>query len=115
MLRTRFCAGSGVKWGWGDLSPGTPPPGLWENTLERQFAFLSGFLGGPSLYARHYGPPRLRARHLPFAVTPERARQWLGCMAAALEATPEIGRQEAAELLGALGRVAAHMVNTPDG
>ena len=112
---TRFYARVAAEPGLRELFPGSRDPGLWENTLERQFAFLSGFLGGPSLYARHYGPPQLRARHLPFAVTPERARQWLGCMAAALEATPEIGRQEAAELLGALGRVAAHMVNTPDG
>ncbi len=84
------------------------------NTLEKQFAFLSGFLGGPLLYHQTYGHPRLRARHLPFPITPARARAWLGCMKAALEETPEIAREDAAELYAALARVAQHMVNSPD-
>ncbi len=50
-------------------------------TAEKQLAFLTGFLGGPPLYHRTYGPPRLRARHLPHAITPTRGRAWLACMA----------------------------------
>ena len=80
-------------------------------TLEKQFAFLSGFLGGPPLYHERFGHPRLRARHLPFEITPERARAWLACMKAALEETPEIAREDAAELYAALAKVAVHMVN----
>lgn len=57
----------------------------------------------------------LRAGHLPFPVTPARARAWLACMNAALRETPEIDRETAAEYYAALSRVAAHMVNTPDG
>lgn len=83
-------------------------------TAEKQFAFLSGFIGGPPLYHERYGHPRLRARHLPFEVTPGGARAWLACMNAALRETPEIAEAEARELYAALARVAVHMVNTPD-
>lgn len=83
-------------------------------TAEKQLAFLTGFLGGPPLYHQTYGPPRLRARHLPHAITPTRGRAWLACMARALQDTPQIGEAEARELHAALARVAAHMVNAPD-
>ena len=89
-------------------------PGDWEATLDKQYAFMTGFLGGPPLYHQKYGHPRLRARHLPFEVTPARARAWLSCMRAALDETPEIERADAAEYYAALTRVAAHMVNTTD-
>ncbi|WP_045234168.1 globin [Deinococcus pimensis] len=89
-------------------------PGDWEVTRDKQFAFMSGFLGGPPLYHQRYGHPRLRARHLPFPVTPVRARAWLACMKAALDETPEIARADAAEYYAALTKVAAHMVNTED-
>jgi hemoglobin len=35
---------------------------------EKLYLFLSGWLGGPPLYAEKYGHPMLRARHLPFAI-----------------------------------------------
>ncbi|WP_034387135.1 globin [Deinococcus sp. YIM 77859] len=82
-------------------------------TAEKQLAFLTGFLGGPPLYHERFGHPRLRARHLPFPITPARARAWLACMQAALHETPEIAETDARELYAALSRVAVHMVNTP--
>ncbi|GGM00731.1 globin domain-containing protein [Deinococcus aerophilus] len=83
-------------------------------TAEKQLAFLTGFLGGPPLYHQRFGPPRLRARHLPHAITPRRAGAWMACMEAAIHETPELGPDEARELASALARVAVHMVNTPD-
>lgn len=97
-----------------EIFPGSRDPALWAVTQGKQFAFLSGFLGGPPLYHQQYGNPMLRARHLPFAVTPSRARAWLACMQAALVETPEIDQGTAAEMYTALARVAQHMVNTPD-
>jgi hemoglobin len=35
---------------------------------EKRYLFLSGWLGGPSLYIERYAHPMLRARHLPFAI-----------------------------------------------
>lgn len=95
-----------------DLAPIFPAD--LTHTAEKQLAFLTGFTGGPPLYHQRFGHPRLRARHLPFPITPTRARAWLACMNAALRETPEIGEAEARELYAALSRVAAHMVNTPE-
>ena len=113
-LLERFYARVAETDGLAELFPGSRDPSLWSTTLEKQFAFLSGFLGGPPLYHQQYGNPMLRARHLPFAVTLSRAHAWLACMQAALHDTPEIDHDTAAETYMALSRVAQHMVNTPD-
>ncbi|MBD3418489.1 MAG: bacitracin resistance protein BacA [Chitinivibrionales bacterium] len=42
--------------------------------------FLMGIIGGPPIYAQKYGPPRMRARHLKFAID-EPARQVSGWVA----------------------------------
>ena len=39
-----------------------------EAASRKQAAFLVGVLGGPPLYRERYGDPRMRARHLPFAI-----------------------------------------------
>ena len=50
-----------------------------EEASKKSAAFFVTLLGGPPLYFERYGPPRMRARHLPFEID-ERARQiWLGC------------------------------------
>ncbi len=52
---------------------------------EKQRLFLTQFLGGPPLYAEKHGPPMMRARHLPFPINQERARDWLSCMSGAMD------------------------------
>jgi hemoglobin len=42
--------------------------------------FLSGWLGGPNHYIERFGHPRLRARHLPFAIGTVERDQWMACM-----------------------------------
>jgi hemoglobin len=93
-------------------------PGLGElfpdelsETMNKQEAFLTGLFGGPQLYAQQYGPPRLRARHLPFAITPALALAWFGCFSDAL-GTLELDEDLRQEVLAGVGRLAAHMVNT---
>jgi hemoglobin len=51
---------------------------------DKLYWFLSGWLGGPSLYIERFGHPRLRARHLPFAIGTVERDQWLQCMNQAL-------------------------------
>jgi len=51
---------------------------------EKLYLFLSGWLGGPSLYIERYGHPMLRARHLPFAIGIRERDQWLACMEQAM-------------------------------
>lgn len=52
---------------------------------EKLFLFLSGWFGGPDLYVQRYGPPFLRARHLPFPIGVRERDQWLHCMRGALD------------------------------
>jgi hemoglobin len=60
------------------------PPNMQEAS-KKSAAFFVGLLGGPPLYLQQYGPPRMRARHLPFEID-EPARQiWLRCFDNVLE------------------------------
>ncbi|MBD0383502.1 globin domain-containing protein [Paenibacillus sedimenti] len=81
--------------------------------IEKQYLFLSQFFGGPSLYSDQYGHPMMRARHMPFPITVERADAWLSCMAAAMS---EIGLPNDLRdfLLERLKGSAYHFVNSPD-
>jgi hemoglobin len=58
---------------------------------EKLTLFLSGWLGGPQLYTERFGPPMLRARHLPFAIGTAERDLWLACMDRAMR---DIGTDE---------------------
>lgn len=75
------------------------------------FLYLSMWLGGPNLYEKERGHPRLRARHLPFSVTPELKDQWMYCMRKAMREVVDPPKL-ADQLLAALDQLALHMVNT---
>ncbi len=55
------------------------PPAL-AGSREKLYKFLMGWLGGPPLYEQEFGHPRLRARHLPFAIASVERDQWMACM-----------------------------------
>lgn len=77
---------------------------------EKLFMFLSGWLGGPQLFAERFGHPRLRARHFPFAIGKSERDQWMLCMVQAFE---DVGIDEPlrSELLHSLLTLADHMRN----
>jgi hemoglobin len=52
---------------------------------QKLFEFLCGWLGGPELYLQKYGHPRLRSRHMPFAIGEDERDQWMTCMTRALD------------------------------
>ncbi|MBG9734721.1 globin [Paenibacillus alvei] len=84
-----------------------------EPVMERQFMFLTQFFGGPPIYSDQFGHPMMRARHLPFPVTRERADAWLGCMREALhEINMEPGL--ATMVIDRLSGPAYHFINTND-
>ena len=60
-------------------------PGTMEGSRDKLFWFLSGWMGGPNSYIEQFGHPRLRARHLPFAIASSERDQWLRCMAWAMQ------------------------------
>lgn len=67
-----------------DLSPIF---GRFNRNRQEAEAILTQYLGGPNLYTEEHGHPMLRARHLPFEITPKRAEAWLSCMEQAMDDT----------------------------
>ena len=59
-------------------------PVLLDDSRDKLFWFLCGWLGGPNHYIERFGHPRLRARHLPFPIGSSERDQWLVCMARAM-------------------------------
>ena len=84
-----------------------------SDSVERFYAFLSGFLGGPSLYWQRYGHPRLRMRHGRFPIDRPMARQWVACMSDALSQT-RLSEDQQMRLLLRFAEVADFMRNRPD-
>jgi len=80
---------------------------------DKLFLFLSGWLGGPSLYIEKFGHPRLRARHLPFSVGIKERDQWLHCMEQALNKM-DIEKPMHDELMQAFFNTADFMRNQTD-
>lgn len=67
-------------------------PATLEDSRNKLYWFLSGWTGGPNLYIERFGHPRLRARHLPYAIASGERDQWLRCMAWAMQ---DVGIAEA--------------------
>ncbi len=81
-----------------------------QNSEDKLFKYLSGWMGGPQLYIQEYGHPMLRKRHLPFAIGIAERDQWLMCMTMALtEVVDEAELRQ--QLLTALTGLADHMRN----
>jgi hemoglobin len=58
-----------------------------ENSRERTFWFLCGWLGGPQHYTEKFGHPRLRARHMHVSIGIQERDEWLACMDRAMGET----------------------------
>ena len=81
-----------------------------EPSRARLALFLMMWTGGPKAYLEARGHPRMRARHLPFAIGEAEAAAWMLCMSNALEVEvpdPELRTH----LTNAFERVALHMIN----
>ena len=81
-----------------------------QNSEDKLYKFLTGWMGGPQLYVQEFGHPMLRRRHLPFAISVSERDQWLLCMNKALD---EVVADESLrkELSTAFAGVADHMRN----
>ncbi|GAC1322309.1 MAG: group II truncated hemoglobin [Collimonas sp.] len=66
-------------------------PTTLDGSRDKFYWFLSGWSGGPDLYIEQFGHPRLRARHLPYAIASPERDQWLRCMALAMQ---DVGMEE---------------------
>lgn len=79
---------------------------------HRMLMFMEQYWGGPRTYLEERGHPRLRMRHVPFAVTPEARDHWLVAMRAGVDAV-ELAPLHEATLWDYLERAAASLVNSP--
>ena len=59
-------------------------PSALDGSRDKLHWFLCGWLGGPDLYQQRFGHPRLRARHLPYAIGIAERDQWMACMQQAM-------------------------------
>src|ERR1043166_483335 len=66
------------------LGPMYPPEEL-AGAEQRLRDFLVGRFGGPQRYMEQRGHPRLRMRHMPFAVNAAARERWLQLMTNALD------------------------------
>ena len=81
-----------------------------ENAREKLYLFLSGWLGGPSLYTDRFAHPMLRARHLPFSIGDEERDQWMARMIQAMEEA-EVPQELRGALVEAFRKTADRMRN----
>ena len=81
-------------------------PSTLDGSRDKLYWFLSGWLGGPDLYQQRFGHPRLRARHLPYAIGMAERDQWMACMGQAMQ---ECGLESALQ-----ERLTAAFANTAD-
>jgi hemoglobin len=52
---------------------------------EKLYLYLTTWTGGPPVYTKRYGHPRLRMRHFPFRIGVRERDEWLWCMDKALD------------------------------
>jgi hemoglobin len=60
-----------------------------KSSEDKLFMFLSGWMNGPQLFVQKFGHPKLRQRHMPFAIGKAERDQWLLCMGQALDEVVE--------------------------
>ncbi|MEO8486145.1 MAG: group II truncated hemoglobin [Betaproteobacteria bacterium] len=56
-----------------------------DGSRDKLAWYLTGWLGGPQRYIERFGHPRLRSRHLTFAIASAERDAWLACMRMALD------------------------------
>ncbi len=74
------------------------------------YEFLSGWLGGPDLYTKRHGAPKLKRRHFLVPIGPAQRDGWLHCFrqAAAEAITDEVVRAEILPQIESLAHYLAH-------
>lgn len=82
-----------------------------ESIKDKQYCFLTQFLGGPPRYIEKYGPPQMRRRHMPHAITNDAKEEWLSLMNASIQEL-DLADDLKTALYNCFPKVAQHMVNS---
>ncbi len=75
-----------------------------------QFLFLTQLFGGPARYAQERGQPRLRLRHMPYAIDRRVRDRWLEHMLTAIDRAG-IAEPARSEMRGYFERSSHFMIN----
>ncbi|MBD3638662.1 MAG: globin [Crocinitomicaceae bacterium] len=78
---------------------------------DKQYCFLTQFLGGPPRYNEKYGSPKMRMRHLPHKIDAAARDEWLRLMKEAIE-TLDWDENYKTALYNCFPKLANHMVNS---
>ncbi|MEX1001544.1 MAG: globin [Crocinitomicaceae bacterium] len=77
---------------------------------DKQFCFLTQFLGGPQRYFEKYGNPKMRMRHLPHPIDETAKNEWLRLMKEAIN-TLDWDEDNKEILYNCFPTLASHMQN----
>lgn len=88
------------------------PQDDWEGAEKRLADFIIFRFGGPQTYIKERGHPRLRARHMPYAIGPNERDRWLNLMDEAM-IKAEIESHEQLIIRAFFKQVAEMMQNRP--
>ena len=91
------------------LGPMYPPHDLADAEVRLR-DFLVGRFGGPPRYIEQRGHPRLRQRHMPFAIDQRARDRWMQLMNEAIEET-KLPDDVTTLLREFLGQIATFMIN----
>lgn len=75
--------------------------------------FLEQYFGGPGTYSQQRGHPRLRMRHVDYAVTPDMRDRWMRHMLAAMD-TLDLPESHDAAMRDYFQRAADMLINSDD-
>ena len=93
-------------------------PGDLTPSRQRLAGFLAQYWGGPADYSAERGHPRLRMRHMPFAIGPAQRDAWMRHMVASLSVAqlpdgspldPDIAQA----MFAHFDNAATHLINQP--
>lgn len=84
-----------------------------EPARRRLALFLMQFFGGPPNYSLQRGHPRLRMRHLPFAIDQSARDAWMGHMRAAVDEL-DLPAEPRAALLAYFEDASTFLINQAD-
>jgi len=81
-----------------------------ETIMDKQYCFLTQFLGGPQRYFEKYGNPKMRQRHMPHAIDEKARDEWLKLMKESI-ASLDWEEENKTALYNCFPTVASHMMN----
>jgi len=81
-----------------------------ETVKDKQYCFLTQYLGGPLRYFEKYGNPKMRMRHLPHKIDEAAKDEWLKLMKNAIS-TLDWEEENKTALYNCFPTLAAHMQN----